>query len=166
MHLSMRLVVVGLSLLVLLIVLLRGARADRSPAQRNEIVGAWRSDEARTVEGLRAMGERLTEAQRTVFLRSGFFGQLILIYREKDVIAIYAGECKPPTAYQIARRDGNMIEVRSTKTRSRPKRSGSTETPANSVPIPAVKDGREFFKRLPVETVANEDPCLRKLLVK
>jgi hypothetical protein len=163
----MRPVVVGLSVLALFIVILRAGRADRSPAaQRNEILGAWRSDEARTVEGLRAMGNRLTEAQRKVFLRSRFFGQLILVYREKDVITVYEGECKPPTPYQIVRRDENMIEIRLSTDDKIETKILWLDGDSYSVALPTVKDGREFFKRLPVATVTNEHTCLRKLLAK
>jgi hypothetical protein len=159
----MRPVVVGLSLLALFIVM----HADRSlAAQRNEIVGAWRSDEARTVEGLRAMGNRLTEAQRKVFLRSGFFGQLIVVYREKDVITVYEGECKAPTPYQIARRDENVLEIRLSEGDKIETQMLRLDGDSYSVPLPAVKDGREFFNRLPVATATKEHPCLRKLLAK
>lgn len=73
--------------------------------------GRWQSNEARTLASLHATG-KVNKRQRALF-ENHYFGHLSMTYTCKEITVRYAGD-SDILDYQIVRRDGPHITIRTT----------------------------------------------------
>lgn len=133
-------------------------------ASQDDLLGAWLSDAPATMAANRPIEGTLSERQRQVFFNSGFFGQMAIVYRRHDAVAIYDGECHLPEPYEVVRRRFRMLELRSPGTARQDERhfiyvDGDTYT----VPIAQVPGAVEVFRRTTIERLAETQPCVLRI---
>jgi hypothetical protein len=136
-------------------------------ASPDDLVGAWRSDDALTVRHLKDDADKLTPAQREAFLRpgSGYFGHMISVFRQADGFAIFEGKCQEQVRYEVAGRVFRTLYVRTHgagEVTTRAMRMEDHDT--YSVAMELAGGTREYFRRIPLSDVVRDHPCAKEFL--
>lgn len=127
---------------------------------------AWRSDEARTWASLRTVADKLSPRQKELWLSPGFFGRMYLVFRDKQVMSVYDGECIDVADYVVPSPSASAVEIHTKDRKSGQEGTfelvGATlRTRTGNGKLPRLDPAREVFVPFPIEDAERQFPCLK-----